>query len=83
MAKAQVRYSVIGSGQFPVDMLRYDNAIPAKEDDAGKIAPSRWADSSAFDERTVELKSEFYPTEGRWESFGWSIVRDSLTKIRL
>ena len=28
MAKTQVRYSVIGSGQFPVDMLRYDNAIP-------------------------------------------------------
>lgn len=80
MAK-KVRYSVIGSGHFPVDMLRYDNAIPTKEADAGKIAPSKWAGNEAFGERTVELKSEFYPTEDRWNSFGWRIVPNSLVRF--
>jgi hypothetical protein len=78
MAKKKVVYSVIGRGHFPVDMLRYDNAIPTKEEDAGKIAPSKWADESAFDIRKVELKSEFYPTNGRWESFGWRVLPETL-----
>jgi hypothetical protein len=81
MAKKKVVYSVIGQGQFPVDMLRYDNAIPTKESDASKIAPSKWADETAFGPRTVELKSEFYPTKGRWESFGWTIVPNYLQVI--
>jgi hypothetical protein len=81
MATKKVVYSVIGQGHFPVDMLRYDNAMPTKESDAGKIAPSRWADETAYELRTVELKSEFYPTESRWQSFGWNIVPDSLRKF--
>jgi hypothetical protein len=80
MASKKVCYSVSGRGDFPVDMLRYDNAIPTKESDASKIAPSRWHGIEAFDERTVELKSEFYPTEGRWNSFGWKIVPNSISK---
>jgi hypothetical protein len=78
MAKKKIVYSVIGQGQFPVDMLRYDNAIPTKEEDASKIAPTKWAGNEAFGTRTIELKSEFYPTEGRWESFGWMIVPNTL-----
>ena len=59
-------------GQFPVDMLRYDSAFPASEQDSGKII-----DNIANHERGqtirvgrfVETKKTM-PTIERWASFG-------------
>jgi hypothetical protein len=35
--KWTISYTVIGMGQFPIDMLRHDHSFPASERDAGKI----------------------------------------------
>lgn len=67
-----VRFAVEGSGDFPIDMLRYDGAFPATERDSYKI--------SEFDHRRVELEawadgpSTRVPTEDRWKSFLWKVV---------
>lgn len=70
---------------FPIDMLRYDNCVPASEPDANIIR------STFFDHGTeragvgtiVEV-AKFYPTGGnhaptygRWESFGWRVLTDT------
>ena len=60
------RYTVIGSGYFPVDMLRYDAAWPDSQEDAGRIL-----DFEA--NREVKLRSYRIPTIARWKSFGWQV----------
>jgi hypothetical protein len=75
-------YTVTGSGEFPVDMLRYDCSYPQRESDSHAIAMSG-LDAAGEGERTVQLRREFdtatdakrwYPTEGRWESFTWRVT---------
>ena len=66
--KAVYHYTVEGKGSFPIDMLRYDAAYPAREEDSYQIA---------YDERglrKVNLTSYFAPTPGRWESFMWRVL---------
>ena len=58
-------YLVKGSGTFPLDMLRYDEAWPARGEDVDEMGRSC--------ERVVELLSTAKPTVARWESFGWSV----------
>jgi hypothetical protein len=73
--KVLYRYSVTGTGHFPMDMLRYDAAWPSNTDDCFGI-------TDAFNERepgtrskprTVKLVSIRKPTIGRWSSFLWSV----------
>jgi hypothetical protein len=66
-------FSVIGRGRFPIDMLRYDNCVPASENDAISIETGK-------DMRTVRLRrfvtdNTNGPAVGRWQSFGWDIKR--------
>ncbi len=61
------RIAVIGAGQFPIDMLRYDKCWPA----AGVLevdGPERIV--------VIESRSEGYWTPDRWSSFGWIVVND-------
>ena len=73
-------FKVQGRGSFPLDMLRYDACWPVDGDSAvslGHIGPG-------LDEvRDVCLRScrKGVPTAGRWISFGWSVVRDSIRKV--
>lgn len=67
---------VTGTGDFPVDMLRYDACYPRTTEDALKILGGY---TFAFGERrTVELvrvsdsRSNGF-TPGRWASFGWRV----------
>lgn len=66
-----VSYTVIGSGSFPIDMLRYDQAFPASEYDSGIMAESG--------NRQVRLNSysahagKLSVSRQRWESFGWTV----------
>lgn len=68
---------VTGSGQFPVDMLRYDSCYPASETDSGIIASTftnygTWRVHVRM--RPLEKKKDKkYWTVGRWESFGVKI----------
>jgi hypothetical protein len=77
-SKLALVYAVAyGRGEFPLDMLRYDRAFPASEDQSHRMGdPSRGL-------RVVIVArylGETCWTEARWSSFGWSIrTFDSLS----
>ena len=65
-------FTVEGSGEFPIDMLRRDECFPNGEQDSYRIQEMR-------DRRTIYLirttDNRFWtPTGGRWESFGWKVT---------
>jgi hypothetical protein len=63
------RYKVVGRGDFPWDMLRYDRVYPLSEP-----SPSRYdVDERWREPRTVEVQGEAC-TPARWSSFLWSVV---------
>lgn len=74
--RGPTRFTVIGRGKFPIDMLRYDSCWPAKSEDARTI-------TATFDEprdprETFEIglmQAAGYgePTVARWDSFGWKV----------
>lgn len=69
-----ITFVVQGTGQFPIDMLRYDSCIPATEADSQAIESAHRPQRTP---RRVTLALRGHataPTRGRWESFGWSIV---------
>jgi len=73
---------VKGTSNFPLDMLRYDCAWPASQEDVTKIATSIDARvMAAYAERegsvrsfVIGIVSNRPPTAGRWRSFGWEVV---------
>lgn len=58
-------YRIAGSGQFPLDMLRYDMAFPASETDTALAFDTR--------HRHIRITSHKAPTVARWLSFGWTV----------
>jgi len=62
-------YTVEGNDPFPFDMLRYEQAWPANNEDAIKLGFRR-VNGNFF----VNLIGVLDPTSGRWESFGWRII---------
>ena len=66
-----MKYTVAGTGAFPIDMLRYDAAYPARPEDALSIARTYQEQGR---EIQVTLCSRRAPTVARWESFGWHLV---------
>jgi hypothetical protein len=71
--------SVMGKGQFPVDMLRYDMAAPVNF----KLVEDRWGGLTRPELTTDEYGHELIVatvsetksrdwTQGRWNSFLWS-----------
>ena len=81
MAKIWVtEYEVIGDGQFPVDMLRYDASYPADDQSAAAILAEAGFGMKPLkrEPRRVTLRhrdsySKWEPTVGRWNSFSWSL----------
>ena len=65
-------YEVVGSGEFPLDMLRYDQAWFASEAQANIVQHS-YTNGDRFTRRTVTVSSHKLPTVGRWASFGWTV----------
>lgn len=63
-----VVFDVVGSGSFPVDMLRYDRCWPESQSDVSV------AFSGGVTERRVQMRGLLPPTEQRWASFGWRVV---------
>jgi hypothetical protein len=73
------RYVVSGFGAFPIDMFRYDQAWPAREEDAGRIHHT--SDRSEFSTPyVIQVRGNVRPTIGRWSSFGWRVV--SIEEVR-
>lgn len=72
------RIKVLGRGDFPVDMLRYDRCVPERSEDVFSV-------DTRNDGRSVQLLqyclTKAGPTVDRWKSFGWSV--DSVEAITL
>lgn len=65
-----------GRGEFPLEMLPYDNAWPVTKAELDKITPRylNGEDRELLARRKVHMCcAKWAPTEGRWESFGWKI----------
>jgi len=81
------RFKVVGKFTFPLDMLRYDSCYPATQEAVSKIVVKSYPSESKEDAQetpTIELayahnERSWRPTEGRWSSFGWSVVKGSIS----
>ncbi len=73
-------YEVEGTGEFPIDMLRYDSAWPYSADDALKISLQPHDGDAYFNRHTVRLSTYSnndrwkINTPARWRSFSWEVV---------
>ena len=73
---SRTTYTVSGRGEFPLDMLRYDECGFATQADRaaalGELVPSTHVPG----QRNIDMVSESgrRPTVARWESFGWKVV---------
>jgi len=70
------RFTVEGSGEFPLDMLRSDRCWPAGADDAARIgAHYGMADPDGVRARSVTLETaeKYAPNRQRWLSFRWRV----------
>lgn len=68
------KIAATGSGQFPIDMLRFAQAWPATQSDSNNIERDPHAFEVGEVERTVTLLTDQSPTPHameRWDSFGW------------
>lgn len=66
--------TVVGSGLFPIDMLRYDHAWPRSEEDSHKIDANYWPDVNIPQPREIELCTDADSIGGpRWASFNWRV----------
>lgn len=73
-----IDFVVVGSGEFPIDMLRYDSAWPATEPESYKV---RCDYTVPHTQRRREVRLSMAaplgktgPTIGRWKSFGWNVT---------
>lgn len=68
-------YTVVGSGSFPMDMLRYDSSYPIRTKDCIEIVSTYLVNESKKSKiRLCHVgASGWKPTEERWESFGWKV----------
>jgi len=62
---------VEGSGEFPLDMLRYDSAFPMTEKDSSIAAHQYGKRRVALILRGV---NDLGPTEARWLSYTWRVI---------
>lgn len=86
----RVRFTVEGHGDFPDDMLRYDGCHPLDREDRERIDEHKWTPGCTRDSKpyTVNLEkfvpawwrrdfisAGHYPTNLRWRSFGWEVIK--------
>lgn len=64
-----LEYVVEGRGEFPLDMLRYDQSTFASELDS--LTAGRWGEPRAVRLRRYTGDRLWTPGQKRWESFGW------------
>lgn len=71
-------YQVTGTWPFPMDMLRYDEAVPATLADevlVRLLSQENPDDVTLIKRRSViTLKGKKVPTRGRWKSLLWRVV---------
>lgn len=67
-----MKFTVVGHGTFPFDMLRYDCCYPASPQDVANL--------EGRDTREVTLIATSYVTTGRWNSFGWDVTKEEVLR---
>jgi hypothetical protein len=75
-------FHVIGSSEFPIDMLRYDSCYPADTESALAIQRSLNAETGFTEPCSAKLigQMRFGPTVKRWESFGYRVVDSEVVR---
>ena len=71
------QFTVEGSGEFPIDVLRTDECWPATAIDAAHIAAHYdMTDASVARSRKVTLATaaKYAPNRQRWGTFGWRVT---------
>lgn len=85
-----VTFKAVGSGYFPLDMLRYCQCWPANQEDVWAIQVVAGRDCDVLrDERTVHLRlitrlasmADERLYRKRWRSFGWKVELTSKQKF--
>lgn len=72
-------YTVMGSHDFPTDMLRYDSCWPASEQDSVQLNPHPRTETYRST-RYVTVTGLKEPTDGRWQSFGWRVSGETMRR---
>lgn len=68
-------FTVEGTGEFPYDMLRYDQCWPHYSEDASALGSPYTAEERRSRRRVVlECAHDSGPCEERWASFTWRVV---------
>lgn len=79
-----IKISVCGSGEFPIDMLRYDGCFPLSEEDSNLITLTLRTERKWRPTKIVLLKPNGYkhwiPSYTRWKSFGWEVIESEERK---
>lgn len=81
MPKYRHKLTVSGSGNFPLDMLRYDQCWPESQFDVEKIGydadriPRPVSVVAVTDNKTSPFR------EDRWRSFGWQPQGGEVIKL--
>lgn len=74
-------FRVKGSGQFPMDMLRYSNCKPKTECDAEsvKALPADWPGPREIELVRIapNIGAVRFVAEERWKAFGWEVLRSA------
>ena len=71
-------FTVIGQGEFPLDMLRYDGCYPQCESDSATMRKDGLREvtlQKTLDRGHPNRSHRIWsPTVGRWNSFGWAVL---------
>jgi hypothetical protein len=92
MKKQAQRYvfSVCGTGEFPQDMLRYDNCQPLTDEDKRIVYAEYGKDDEVlWDNQTERLRANTvrlvtdrrFVTNARWRSFLWHVAQEPVLLI--
>lgn len=80
-----IYFTVEGTLNFPLDMLRYDHCFPLTQDDVAAVADALGIYGRARERKTFRIalarnqKTKVEQlTPDRWLSFGWSIDPKSI-----
>ena len=77
MKKADIKFTVEGRGEFPLDMLRYDRCFPRTGVDVEMMERPPEVLNSPRCVTLVALARDWIfwqPTLDRWLSFGWRVI---------
>jgi hypothetical protein len=71
-----IDFTVAGRGEFPIDMLRYDQCWPADGNAASDILHS--LRPGPLERREIKLRSAARQiTPDRWSSFLWTVIKEN------